>query len=144
MSVGIPTAPAYASLTHELVYELLLIGGLGLIGLALGLAGARRALGRPLASLTATARRLQSGDLSARTGAVSRGGELGELAASIDAWRKRSRSGTAERERAGIDLVRLAGDLEGRIQSRTERPSRRLVRRPIRASQPPRPPSCRD
>jgi signal transduction histidine kinase/CheY-like chemotaxis protein len=119
VSVGIPTAPAYASLTHELVYELLVIAGLGLLGLALGLAGARRTLGRSLASLVVTARRLQSGDLSARTGAVSHGGELGELAASIDAMAQALEERTSERERAGVDLARLAGELEGRVQSRT-------------------------
>jgi signal transduction histidine kinase/CheY-like chemotaxis protein/HPt (histidine-containing phosphotransfer) domain-containing protein len=118
-SVGIPAGPAYATLMRELVYELLLIGGLGLLGLTLGLAGARRALARPLAALVGTAGRLEKGDLSARTGIERHGGELGELAVSIDAMAAALEERTAVSERAAAELAQLADELEERVGERT-------------------------
>ena len=112
VSVGIPTAPADAMLTRQLVYELLLLAGLGGVGLVLGVVSARRVLGRPLAALVSTARRLEGGDLSARTGMASRGGELAELAASIDAMAASLQRRTEERER-------ITAELDERVQERT-------------------------
>ena len=116
VSVGIASGAADSTLTRELVYELLLIGGLGLLGLALGLAGARRALGRPLEALVATAGRLRGGDLSARAGVDPRGGELGELAESLDAM-----AAALERQvSAGVRAAtRVADELETRVGDRT-------------------------
>jgi signal transduction histidine kinase/CheY-like chemotaxis protein len=119
VSVGIPTGPAYAKYTRELVYELVLIGCLGLLGVALGLAGARRAFARPLAILVSTARELGSGDLSARTGIEAKGGELGELAASMDAMAGALEQQTVDRERATANLAKLADELEQRVLDRT-------------------------
>ncbi|MDE3189677.1 MAG: response regulator [Acidobacteriota bacterium] len=105
VAVGIPAGPAYAILTRNLLYELLLIGGLDCVGLALGLIGARRSLARPVAALAATARRLGEGDLAARTGIEGRGGELGELAASLDGM--------------AAALERQADEIEAQVRERT-------------------------
>jgi signal transduction histidine kinase/ActR/RegA family two-component response regulator/HPt (histidine-containing phosphotransfer) domain-containing protein len=119
VSVAIPTAPEYARLRHHLLVELLLVGGLGLLGLLLGLIGARRTLERPLAALVGTAGRLGGGDLTARTGVDSHGGELGDLAESIDSMAEALERRTDERERAVADLGSLTGELEQRVNART-------------------------
>jgi signal transduction histidine kinase/ActR/RegA family two-component response regulator len=119
VSVGIPSAPEYARLRHHLLVELLVVGGLGLLGLLLGLIGARRTLERPLAGLVGTARRLGGGDLSARTGVDSRGGELGDLAESIDSMAEALERRTDESQRAIADLGSLTGELEQRVNERT-------------------------
>jgi signal transduction histidine kinase/CheY-like chemotaxis protein/HPt (histidine-containing phosphotransfer) domain-containing protein len=119
VSVGIPSAPAYATLTRELLYELLLVTGLGGLGLAIGLAGAHRGLARPLATLVTTARRIGDGDLSARTGIRPRSGEIGELASSMDGMAAALEERTSAHERAVTDLSLLAGDLESRVHERT-------------------------
>jgi signal transduction histidine kinase/ActR/RegA family two-component response regulator len=85
----------------------------------LGLVGANHALGRPIAALTSTARRLGSGDLSARTGLRPRGGELQDLAASIDAMAAELEAQVAERDRAAAKLEVLANELTTRVHDRT-------------------------
>ena len=112
---GISIYDAY----HGRLFELLLIVALGLLGLALGLGGAQRALARPLAAIASTANRLGSGDLSARTGVDPRRGELAQLAGSIDAMAVALEERTAERERAVASLARLADELEERVRDRT-------------------------
>ena len=119
VSVALSTGPEDASLINDLVVELALLAGLGLVGFTLGLMGARRSIGRPLAALVATARRIGGGDLSARTGVASHGGELSELALSMDAMAEALERRTEERERAVADLSTLSAVLEQRVRDRT-------------------------
>lgn len=108
-----------ASVTDQLLRETLLVGGCGLAGLLLALVAMRLSLLRSLRRVIATSRRIGDGDLSARTGAAGRGGELGQLAASVDAMAEELQRRTKERERAIADLGRLAAELEQRVHDRT-------------------------
>jgi signal transduction histidine kinase/HPt (histidine-containing phosphotransfer) domain-containing protein len=119
LRVGIPTKPAYSALTQKMLRELLLVAVLAAIGFGLALAGARRSFVRPLRTLVETTRRLGAGELGARTGIGRRGGELGELATSVDLMADSLERRTAERERAVMDLGRLTHELESRIRERT-------------------------
>lgn len=118
-SVGSALAPGELHRLHTLLVSLLAIAALGLAGILAGLVAAQRALGRPLASLVATARRLGDGDLSARTDPRVRGAELGELAGALDTMAERVAKHTAEQERANEKLEALAASLEQLVEART-------------------------
>jgi signal transduction histidine kinase/HPt (histidine-containing phosphotransfer) domain-containing protein len=118
-AVGSALAPGELHRLHTLLVSFLVVAILGLAGILVGLAAARRALGRPLASLVETARRLGHGDLSARTDPGVRGAELGELAAALDTMAERVAKDAAERDRANERLETLAADLELLVEART-------------------------
>lgn len=83
--VGLPLAPALAQIENRLWRNLGLVGAIfGLAAIA-ALIGGEIAIRRPLAQLQRLAKRLASGDLSARA-QLDRGaiGEVGVLAASLD------------------------------------------------------------
>jgi signal transduction histidine kinase/HPt (histidine-containing phosphotransfer) domain-containing protein len=118
-AVGSALAPGQLHRLHTLLFSFLVIAALGLAGVLAGIAMGRRALGRPLASLVATASRLGGGDLSARTDPGVRGGELGELAGALDNMAEQVARHAAERERATEKLEVLAASLEQLVETRT-------------------------
>jgi signal transduction histidine kinase len=118
-AVGSALAPGQLRRLHTLLFSFLVIAALGLAGVLAGIAMGRRALGRPLASLVATASRLGGGDLSARTDPGVRGGELGELAGALDNMAEQVARHAAERERATEKLEVLAASLEQLVETRT-------------------------
>lgn len=120
VAVGSALAPGELRRLHTLIVSFLVVAVLGLLGVLVGLATARRAFGRPLASLVSTARRLGEGDLSARTDPDVRGDELGELAVALDAMADRVARQAVERERATERLEALTADLEQQVDARTE------------------------
>lgn len=119
VAVGSALAPGELHRLHTLIVSFLLVAALGLAGLLAGLATARRTLGRPLASLLATARRLGEGDLTARSDPGVRSAELGELAVAFDTMAERVARAAAERDRATERLEAFAADLEKQVDART-------------------------
>ena len=119
VSVGRPVTAEEQHLVRTLLGTLLALALLGLGGILAGLTVARRALGRPLASLVGTARQLGDGDLAARSNPAVRGAELGELAAALDSMAGRLARRTAESDRARSELQAFATDLERRVGERT-------------------------
>ncbi len=84
VSVGIPTAVAFASANQDLKLNLLILAIVAALALVATWAGSEVFVLRRVNALTAAARRLTKGDLNARTGLPHGGEELGELAGSFD------------------------------------------------------------
>ncbi len=84
VSVGIPTAVAFGALARTFAGSLSAIVVVGLTALAVAWVGSRSLILRPVDRLVEAARRLRTGDLSARAGIPERIGELGQLAQAFD------------------------------------------------------------
>ncbi|HKX17039.1 MAG TPA: GAF domain-containing protein [bacterium] len=84
VSIGIPVAPMRANVRHAFWRSLRGVGLVTLAAVLLALAGAVLYIQRPLDSLRKAAKRLAAGDLSARAGSVSLGGELRPVIATFD------------------------------------------------------------
>ncbi|QTQ37009.1 EAL domain-containing protein [Aromatoleum petrolei] len=82
--VGIPTALAQAQAAQVLRRNLLLVLALTALVLALGWVAAQRLVLRRVRDLADTARRIGAGELQARCALPPDGGELGELARTLD------------------------------------------------------------
>ncbi|OIO04618.1 MAG: hypothetical protein AUJ49_02450 [Desulfovibrionaceae bacterium CG1_02_65_16] len=82
--VGIPREAVYASSAAKLTRHLLVMALIVMFTLALSRAWARRRILLPVAGILKTVRALHAGDFSARTDLGGVGGELGELASSVD------------------------------------------------------------
>ncbi len=82
--VGIPTAVVQASASAVVRRNLELFAGAAILVLMLGWLAARYLVLRPVRDLSETARRLGSGDLGARCNLPADGGELGELARTLN------------------------------------------------------------
>jgi serine phosphatase RsbU (regulator of sigma subunit) len=120
LAVGIPEAKAYAAAKTLLRRNLSL---LGLVMLAAVLAawflGDAFVL-RQVRTLVAATRRLQEGDLTARSGFASYQGELGELAHALDEMAVGLEQRSVERQRAAGALRALNVELERRVKERTD------------------------
>jgi putative nucleotidyltransferase with HDIG domain len=84
LSVGIPTAVAYAEANRQFSRTLLALGLVGILTLIVAWLGGSRYILRPVNAVVAAARRLAAGDLSARTGMPAGRGELGLLLHTFD------------------------------------------------------------
>lgn len=82
--VGIPTARAQAAAATALGQNILLLAGTAALVLVFGWVAAQRLVLRRVRDLAATARRLGAGELHARCTLPPDGGELGELACTLD------------------------------------------------------------
>ena len=99
VSVGIPTAVAFAEANRMLVRSLTSLGGLTILVLAAAWLGSDVFILRQVSAMVSAAERLGTGDLSARTG-LSREGELGRLALTFDKMADSLQRGVDERDRA--------------------------------------------
>ena len=112
LAVGIPTTVAEAEARRSLMRNLLIlmIGGLVSVGIAWYVS--EKLFLRDTRAVLSTARRLQTGDLSARTGLPPGSGELRELAQALD-------KGVSSLEKASIELVaaREAAEAANRAKS---------------------------
>jgi signal transduction histidine kinase/DNA-binding response OmpR family regulator/HPt (histidine-containing phosphotransfer) domain-containing protein len=112
LAVGIPTsfaeAEAWRSLTRNLL--ILIFGGLVSVGIAWFVS--ENLFLRDTRAVLSTARRLQTGDLTARTGLPPGAGELRELAQALD-------KGISSLERTSLELVaaREAAEAANRAKS---------------------------
>lgn len=84
VGVGIPLTVAFAEADRSFRRNLSLLGLVAVLGLAAAWIGGDLFILRRVKSLVGAARRLQAGDLTARTHASSGGGELGQLARAFD------------------------------------------------------------
>ena len=84
LSVGLPVSQALAQARGAFLTSLLLAAAVGLFAVLLAFEGAALYVQRPLDALTTAAKRLAAGDLSARAGSESVGGELGQVIGAFD------------------------------------------------------------
>jgi signal transduction histidine kinase/ActR/RegA family two-component response regulator len=105
--IGLPTSVAFARADQMLAQNLISLGGVTLLALAAAWFGGDLFLVRRVKSLVQTTERLRQGDLAARTD-FSDGGELGQLARSVD-----SMASTLEQRQQAID--RLTDDLQHQL-----------------------------
>jgi PAS domain S-box-containing protein len=84
VAVGIPLAPVRAQVRAVFARTLAGFAVIAIIALAVALAMGETLLVRRIDRIIATARRLSSGELGARTGLSRAGGEMGQLAAAFD------------------------------------------------------------
>jgi signal transduction histidine kinase len=112
VAVGIPVNQAYQDINTNLLRNLIAIGSLALIGIILAWTITERYILRPAQTLTAAARRLTAGDLTARTHLDQGSGELFELARAFD----QMADSLQEQE---TQLRTLNQELEERVNQRT-------------------------
>ncbi len=84
VSVGIPTAVAFADVDRTLIRNLTVLAIVAVLALAAARAGAEMFILRPVNALVAATRRVSAGDLRARTGLPHGPGELNQLACAFD------------------------------------------------------------
>jgi signal transduction histidine kinase/DNA-binding response OmpR family regulator/HAMP domain-containing protein len=112
VTVGIPKDAALAASTHKAKRDFAVLLLVAIATLLTAWLSGRFFLLRPLDALTRTAQRLRAGDLAARTGLRRRGGELGELARTVDEMAESLESREGE-------IKQLNADLERRVADRT-------------------------
>lgn len=84
VALGLPEAEVFGPADRRLTQNLIILGMVSLAALALAWTGVHLLVVRRVERLVRTARRLGSGDLSARTGMANQPGELGQLAYTMD------------------------------------------------------------
>jgi serine phosphatase RsbU (regulator of sigma subunit) len=119
VNIGIPTEVAYAEADRMLKRNLTLLCCAGVLAVAAAWFGGDRFILRRVKTLVHTTRRLEAGELYARTDMRYGGGELGLLAHAFDAMATSLQQRGAERDRAEADLKQLNQELERRVAERT-------------------------
>jgi PAS domain S-box-containing protein len=104
VSIGIPTAVAFASTNRVLARNLAGLGLVTALALAAAWFGGDAFILRWVNMLVSATRRLTAGDLSARTGLPYAQGELGQLAHAFDEMAASLERRVAERDRAEAEL----------------------------------------
>jgi signal transduction histidine kinase len=84
VSLGIPQVLAYAPVRRALARNLIALGVVGVLVLAIAWTGGEVFIVRPVHALVRATKRLSTGDLSTRTGLPHGPGELPQLAAAFD------------------------------------------------------------
>jgi len=113
VSVGIPTAVAFAGADRILARNLTALGLVALVALAAAWVGGRLFIVRRARALVGATERLSAGDLSARTGLRYGAGELGHLARAFDQMAESLERAQAQRRREE-ELRRKNYELEER------------------------------
>jgi signal transduction histidine kinase len=107
--VGIPREVAFAPANRILLFNLIWLGVVIALGLSVSFFFAQVFILRGVTALVDTTRRLASGDLNARAaGAVSRGGEIGQLAEAFDEMAESLQQRDEERKQAEEKIRRSA------------------------------------
>ncbi len=112
ISIGIPTATAYAEANRALGRNLALLIGVTILSLIAAWVLGDVLIMRQTQSLVRTTQRLASGDLQARTEISYDAGELGLLAQSFDQMAEALSQREAERDRAEQAMRSYAAELE--------------------------------
>jgi len=104
ISVGIPEQQALARAIDMLHRDLLFLAGTALLAFLVAWMVGGLVISRPLERLAGVAKRLGGGDLSARSGAPEKFGELALLAKTLDGMAEALSKDIAEREAAEMEL----------------------------------------
>jgi len=100
VSIGIPSSEIFAQVDRTLKRNLILLSLIGLIALAAIWVGGNLLILRPLNPIMSAAKRVGTGDLSARTGIADGKGELSQLAFTFDEMVNSLEQRDLEREKA--------------------------------------------
>jgi PAS domain S-box-containing protein/putative nucleotidyltransferase with HDIG domain len=100
VSFGIPTQVAFAEANQTMRRNLILLGLVGLLGLAAAWVGGGLFVVRPMSGLLTATKRLAAGDMEARTALGCAQGELGELARAFDEIAETAQTQQTGRKRA--------------------------------------------
>lgn len=119
VNIGIPTEVAFAEPNRMLKRNLLLLGAAGVLIVAAAWFGSDWFVLRRVNALVEATRKLEAGDLQARTGMRYGSGEIGRLAHAFDSMAASLQQRGAERDRAEADLKQLNAELEQRVAERT-------------------------
>lgn len=118
--LGIPVDQALAEARHVVVRNIAFLILAAILALVTARLVGEYIIMRRLGILTAAANRLETGDLSARTGMSPEEGELGQLSAAFDSMAEGLERKEQERCRAEEEILRLNQELESRVVQRTE------------------------
>jgi serine phosphatase RsbU (regulator of sigma subunit) len=119
LNIGVPTKVAFAEPDRILRRNLLLLGAAGVLVVAAAWFGSDWFVLRRVNALLDATKRLEAGDLGARTGMRYGSGEIGRLAHSFDSMAASLQQRGAERDRAEAELKALNVELEQRVADRT-------------------------
>ena len=94
--LGIPTRELFSEVNRILAAELAVLAVIGLLYLAVVWFGGNSLIVRPVEALVDATKRLAGGDLTARSGLVSKEGEIGHLSGAFDEMAERLERGAQE------------------------------------------------
>jgi PAS domain S-box-containing protein len=97
--LGIPARELFTEVNRVLVVELAALAVIGVLFLAVAWLGGDSLIVRPVGALVDATKRLAGGDLTARSGLVSKEGEIGELGRAFDEMAERLERGDHESRR---------------------------------------------
>lgn len=113
VAVGIPRAVQLAGADRRLAAGLVTLGAVALLAVAAAWGGGTSLILRPVRAIVEAARKLQDGDLSARTGITSAAGEIGRLAEAFDRMAAELQARENERVAQAEVLTRRISDQVG-------------------------------
>ena len=119
VNIGIPTEVAFAEADRMLKRNLTLLCLAGGLAVAAAWFGGDWFILRRVKALVEATRRLEAGELGARSGVPYGSGEIGSLAHAFDAMAVSLEQRGAERDRAAAELISLNLELEQRVADRT-------------------------
>lgn len=119
VSIGIPRETAFAEVNRSHARNLAGLGLTAVLALIAAWVGSDLFVLNRVYPLMKAARRLEAGELSARTGISYTAGELGQLARTFDEMAETLQARETERKQAEEKVKRLNADLERRVIERT-------------------------
>lgn len=114
VAIGLPREWALGLVNRELWRNLMWLAAVAMLALAAARFGANIFIIQPVARLLAVTRRLSEGDLTARSGALYKEGELGQLALAFDQMAASLQEREAELNKAAAELRQRIGELDRR------------------------------
>lgn len=116
--IGLSKKEAFAPYLRQLRKQALIMGGTAFLALAAAWVLGRNAIVRPARQLAGVARSLSAGRLDVRS--TLQGGEFGEIAAAFNQMAETLARRIAELDAAQRELREAHGELEARVEERTE------------------------
>ncbi|HSQ15512.1 MAG TPA: HAMP domain-containing protein, partial [Candidatus Binatia bacterium] len=103
--LGIPTKELFTEVNRILVFELAVLAVIGILFLAVVWIGGDSLIVRPVGALVDATKRLAEGDLTARSGLVSKEGEIGQLSRAFDEMAEKLERGDHESRKMQAQLL---------------------------------------
>ncbi|HEY9073958.1 MAG TPA: cache domain-containing protein, partial [Desulfobaccales bacterium] len=116
VAIGLPREWALARVNRQLWNDLAWLAAVALLAMTAARFGANIFIIQPVARLLGVTRRLSAGDLTARSGAPYKAGELGQLAQSFDQMAASLQERDAELKQAAAQLRQRISELHQRSQ----------------------------